>query len=135
MGRTTDTGARDKALLGHLIVALDASPSALRRDEVHAWVVRGSRGYISAFGGDGISFHVVVLVLKTAKRLNACRARLRGIASVIQNDDVESCFLMDRLPDSEAAAVLRRMLGIRKRAKLGPGELERRLALLGRHSS
>jgi len=57
----------------------------------------------------------------TKRRLAFCR--------VTQDGDDEGCLHLQQLPTAEQAEVVRDVLGIRKRAELGPEELERRRAL------
>src|SRR5262245_46149436 len=46
-----------------------------------------------------------------------------------QDCDEEGCLHLHRLPTLAEATVIRDVLGIRKRAELSPGELERRRAI------
>ena len=55
-----DDGDQDKAQLAELLKALNAWPSALRRDDSSLWILRGRPGcYISTWG-DGTTWQLVV---------------------------------------------------------------------------
>jgi hypothetical protein len=91
---------------------------APRRDGCGDYVLRGRFGHISATGARAKrQFQIVVgtepdveltrrkwLLLKTA--LSFCK--------LTQDGDTEGSFLLDRLPDLEEAAVIRKYLGLRK---------------------
>jgi hypothetical protein len=100
----------DRDRLAGLLDALDASASALRRDECGDWMLRGSRGHIQ---GPPEAFYLCLVCHSplawtwAKKRLAFCR--------ITQNGDDEGILRLDRLPSPEEATEIRDLLGIRKR--------------------
>lgn len=100
-----------RAILETLLLALDASPSTLRRDECGDWRIRGKRGHGYA---DPPGFLLVVHTgsawawTSAKKRLAFCRLTQDGVD--------EGCLALDRLPTQDEAIEIRDILKIRKRA-------------------
>ena len=124
--RTADEANLDKAQLAELREALNAWPSALRRDESGIWILRGRPGCYVATWGDGKSWHIVVAPEEviSVRQWTAHKKRL-GFAELTLDDDQEGCFRLHRLPTAEEAEVIRDIVGIRKRRELSPEELAR----------
>jgi len=123
---TYDSGAEaeaDRTQQKALLAALGAWDRALRRDECGAWCISGKHGRIYT-GGDGKTWVMWVGCRSglhwthTKKRLDFC--------TVTQDGDDEGCLRLHALPTACEAAVIRDVLGIRKRMELAPDDLERR---------
>jgi hypothetical protein len=90
--------------------ALNAAKAAMRRDECGLWVLKGSRGYVSAWG-DGKSY-LLYVVCRSGQHWTYTKKRL-AFAEVTQDGDEEGCFRMRRLPTEDEARVIRDTTGIR----------------------
>lgn len=125
--RTADEANQDKALLAELLVALNAWPSALRRDEAGLWVLRGRPGCYVSTWGDGKSWQLVVAPeeIITKWQWTSFKKRL-SFCELTQDGDEEGCFRLHRLPTSAETEVIRDIIGIRKRIDYSPEELARR---------
>jgi hypothetical protein len=55
-----------------------------------------------------------------------------GFAELTQDGDTDGCFRLHRLPTDDDAAIIRDILGIRKRVEFSPEELARRQDLCRR---
>ena len=133
--RTADEASQDKAQLTELLDGLNAWPSALRRDEAGAWILRGRPGCYVSTWGDTVSWQLVVTPdeMISPRQWTAHKKRL-AFCELTQDGDEEGCFRLHRLPTASEAEVIRDIIGIRKRTTLSPEELERRLGLLRRAS-
>jgi hypothetical protein len=116
---TTADAEKDKAQQQSLLDALDASPSALRRDECGAWAIRGSRGIIHTWG-DGRTW-VMYTACRSGQSWTWAKKRL-AFADVTQDGDDEGAFRLVGLPTPEQAIEIRDILGVRKR--LAPEAIE-----------
>lgn len=128
--KTQDEANRDRAMLEKLLKALDASPSAARRDLCGLWVLQGKCGYASTWG-DNATYGLTVAPLRGMSKLAWTWAKKRlAFAELTQDGDTEGCFRLHRLPTAEEAKEIRAIVGIRKRTELSPEEKDRRTALL-----
>ena len=121
----------DRAQQKALIAALNASDRALRRDECGAWRIAGERGSVHTWA-DGETW-VLYVACRSAMHWTHTKRRL-AFCQVTQDGDEEGCLRLHRLSTPGEAAVIRDVLGVRKRVELGPEELERRRALMKRHA-
>jgi hypothetical protein len=119
--------AGDRGLQLSLLEALGASPLSLRRDACGDWRINGSRGHVYTWG-DGRTWWVFVSERRSGQHWTWTKKRLVGIMEITQDGDEEGAGRLHGLPTEEQAAVLRDVLGIRKRVALDPLELERRRA-------
>src|SRR5262245_2903572 len=129
MGDTNDScfdAEADRTQQRELLAALDAWDRALRRDECGAWCISGQRGTIRTFG-DGKSW-VMHVGCRSVRHWTATKARL-CFCDLLQDADDEGCLRLTDLPTPDQAIIIRDAIGLRKRAELGPAELERRRAL------
>jgi hypothetical protein len=112
----------DKAELVRLHDALNASAARLRRDDCGLWVIRGRGGnYISTWG-NGSSWTIYVCLADRPVAWTWAKKRLIAVGLVVtQNGDDEGVFRLDRLPDPETAALIRKVVGIRQRSPGGQG--------------
>jgi hypothetical protein len=129
--RRTTADDADRAQQKALLVALIAWPRALRRDECGAWYIRGKRGSIYTWG-DGVTW-VLYVSCRSERHWAATKQRL-GFCELILDGSGEGCLRLHRLPTSEQAAVIRDVLGIRKRMEFAPADLERRRTSMSRLS-
>ena len=106
----------DRAHLQALLVALDATPRALRRDDCGDWSIRGKAGHILA---NGHSFLLFVATQESPRRWTNIKARLRCCRVTLDGDD-EGCLHLDRLPTPEEAGAIREALAIKRRRHLSP---------------
>jgi hypothetical protein len=110
-----------------LLKALNASPSALRRDETGLWILRGRPGCYVSTWGDGATWQLVVTPEQEISALQWTWFKKRlAFCELTQDGDAEGCFRLHRLPAVEEAGIIRAILGIRKRVELSPAELARR---------
>jgi hypothetical protein len=113
------------------LTALDASPRAMRRDACGDRAIVGSCGHVYA---DGAGFLLYVSTAESARRWTNVKRRL-GFCRVTQDGDDEGCLHLDRLPTPEEAALIREVVGIRKRRMVTAeslAQLDRARALLKR---
>jgi hypothetical protein len=116
----------DKAELEKLMAALAVSNSTLRRDDCGLWVLRGSRGCVSTWG-DGASWALTFTGEVSPLQWTWHKKRL-SFCTVTQDGEIDGVFRLDYLPGASEAAVIREVLGLRKKADLSDDELERRRA-------
>ena len=125
MGDTYNSAAEaeiDRAQQRSLLTALNGTDRALRRDECGAWCISGQHGTIHTWG-DGISWaHFVAC--RSARHWTAIKARL-AFCVVTQDGDDEGVLRLHRLPTPDEAAVIREVLGIRKRQTISALTFER----------
>jgi hypothetical protein len=108
---TIDEAEADRAQQLRLLAALGAWDRALRRDELAAWRVQGTRGHIYT---DGRGW-VLYVSGRSVRHWSAVRAKLATFATITQDGDDEGVARLHDLPAPEQAAVIREALGIRKR--------------------
>jgi hypothetical protein len=108
----------DKQAQGALVAALSASSLSLRRDECGAWRINGSRGHIYTWGDN--ETWVLYIGSGTARGWKSHKKRL-GFCRVTQNGDTEGYLRLMSLPTPEQAALIREVLGIRKRGSANQG--------------
>jgi len=113
--RTAGLGEQDKAQLGELLEALNASPLALRRDTSGLWVLQGSRGYCATWGDNATWQLVVAPQLEISARQWTAHKNRLAFAELTQDGDTEGCFRLHRLPTDAEATIIRDIVGIRKR--------------------
>ena len=113
-----------------LLEALDASPSALRRDDCGDPRIDGRWGHIYAVPGsldrpNVPGFQIVVLSEKpetgaydrwTARGWNVAKNAIKESAELTNDGDMDGTFFLDRLPTPAEAETIRRYCGIRQRA-------------------
>jgi hypothetical protein len=106
--------------LDDLVKALGCQDRAYRRDDFGDWIVEGKHGHIFAHA-EGFYLYCSPASARAwgfaKKALAFCR--------VTQDGDDEGFLLLDRLPTSEEAEVIRDKLGIRKRREISDAERER----------
>jgi hypothetical protein len=125
MGDTYNSAAEaeiDRAQQRSLLTALNASDRALRRDECGAWCISGERGSIHTWGDGGT--WALYVVCRSARHWTATKARL-SFCAVTQDGDDEGVLKLHRLPTADQAAVIREVLGVRKRQTISASTLER----------
>ena len=105
----------DRAQQTRLLVALGAAPSQLRRDECGWWIIAGRHGAIRTWG-DGKTWGAYVTG-RSARHWTAIKRRL-AFMTVTQDGDDEGCLRLFRLPTPEGAALIREVMGLRKRRTL-----------------
>ena len=101
----------DRAQQLRLLAALGAWDRALRRDELAAWRIQGTRGHIYT---DGKAW-VMYVPGRSARHWSAVRAKLAAFCAITQDGDDEGVARLHDLPAPEQAEVIREALGIRKR--------------------
>jgi len=101
----------DRAQQLRLLAALGAWVRALRRDELAAWRIQGTRGHIYT---DGKAW-VMYVSGRSARHWSAVRAKLAAFCAITQDGDDEGVARLHDLPAPEQAEVIREALGIRKR--------------------
>jgi hypothetical protein len=111
----------DRAQQLRLLAALGAWDRALRRDELAAWCIQGTRGRIYT---DGKGW-VIYVSGRSVRHWSAVRARLAAFCTVTQNGDDEGVARLHDLPAPEQAEVIRDALGIRKRVAVSSTWRER----------
>jgi hypothetical protein len=105
-----------------LVVALDASPLALRREryrdsnERGDWAIIGKSGHVYT---DGAGFLLYVATDESPRRWTGIKRRL-AFCRLTQDGDDEGCLRLDRLPAAGEAGLIREAIGIRKRRHLSP---------------
>jgi hypothetical protein len=132
MRDTYDSGAEaeaDRAQQRALLTTLNGWDRALRRDECGAWRINGKHGSICSWG-DSKSW-VLFVAAYSRRHWTAIKERL-PFCRVTQDADTEGCLRLHHLPTPEQAAVIRDVLGIRKRMQFAPYDLERRRASMTR---
>ena len=99
--RTLDEANQGKALLAELHDALNAWPSALRRNDDGLWTLRGRPGCYAATWGDGRSWQLVVTPdeMITKKQWTAHKKQL-SFGEVTQDGDQEGVFRICVAADS-----------------------------------
>jgi hypothetical protein len=107
--RTKAAAEVDKVQQQALLTALQGWQRGLRRDKCNAWAIMGSHGLILTWG-DGKSWVIFV-----GRGWRSAKRRMAGFASVTQSGDTEGCMKLDRLPTAEEAAIIRDVIGLRKR--------------------
>jgi hypothetical protein len=116
----------DRAQQLRMLEALGAWNRPLRKDECAAWCISGKHGRIYSWG-DGKTWALWVHC-RSPRHWTATKRRL-AFCELTQDCDEEGCLRLRRLPTLAEATVIRDVLGIRKRAVLGPAERERRRAI------
>jgi hypothetical protein len=135
MGDTYEGAAEaeaDRRQQKTLLAALDAWDRALRRDECGAWTVCGTWGTIHTWG-DGKSW-VLFVACRSALHWTYTKRRL-SFCTVTQDCDDEGVLRLHRLPTPHEAEAIRDILGVRKRMKFDPEQLEHRRTLMARARS
>jgi hypothetical protein len=94
--------------------------NALRRDECGDWAIHGKKGYIYAVP-EGLQFFVCDC---STKWYNTAKEKLT-FATCTQDGDSEGGFIMDRLPTTEEAELIRYYCQIPKKRLMSEEELER----------
>jgi hypothetical protein len=99
----------DRILLLGLAKSLIVSRGRLERDACGDWIISARRGHIST---DGFSSYAY-LALGSPRRWEFAKQALKFL-SVTQDGDNEGIFIMRDIPTAEQAAVIRKVLGLRK---------------------
>jgi hypothetical protein len=110
---TAAEGEAGRAQQLRLLAALGAWDRALRREELAAWCIQGSRGSIYT-SGDGKTW-VLHVSGRSVRHWSAVRAELATFATITQDGDDEGLARLHDLPAPEQAEMIREALGIRKR--------------------
>ena len=112
----------DRAQQLRLLAALGAWDRALRRDELAAWCITGTRGRIYT---DGKGW-VLYVAARSARHWSAVRAKLPfAFATITMDGDEEGVARLHGLPGPGQAEVLREVLGLRKRAEISSEQRSR----------
>jgi hypothetical protein len=111
----------DRAQQERLLAALGAWDRALRRDDLAAWCIIGTRGRIYT---DGKGW-VLYVSGRSARHWSAVRAKLAAFATITQDGDDEGVARLHDLPAPEQAVEIREALGIRTRVAVSIGHRER----------
>jgi hypothetical protein len=119
----------DRQQQERLLVALDAAPSQLRRDECGWWIIGGRRGAIHTWG-DGKTW--VACVRCRSKQHWTFTKRRLALMTVTQDGDDEGCLRLFHLPSPQEAVVIRDVMGLRKRVGYAPDTLERKRASMAK---
>ena len=120
--------ATQRAQLERFLKAIGARPSTLRKDGCGDPAIMGTRGHVMAIPGipshrprvheahkrAGFLFYVVA---ESGTAWTYAKRALK-FAEVTQDGDEEGFLRLDRLPTAEEAKVIRRYLGIPKKAEL-----------------
>lgn len=112
---------RQRGELDRLAVALNSSPSALRRDECGDPRIKGSRGHVYASPGGFQFYHAA-----TSKQAWTWAKKGLSFAKISQDGEEDGILFLERLPTETEAESLRSYLGIRKRIDLSVEEGARR---------
>jgi hypothetical protein len=105
----------DRASLIALLIALDASPRSLRRDECGDYAIEGKQGHVYT-NGPGYLFYVST---GSPRRWTNIKKRL-AFCNITQDGDDEGCLHLDRLPALHEAGLIREALGIKRKRQLTP---------------
>ncbi len=119
----------DKEQQERLLVALDAAPYLLRRDECGWWVIAGRHGSLQTWGDRNT--WVLYIVCRSKQHWTFTKRRL-GFMKVTQDGDNEGCLRLFELPTPEQAVVIRDVLGLRKRVAYSPETLDRKRASMAK---
>jgi hypothetical protein len=109
----------DRILLIELAKALNVSRRRIKRDTCSDPNIFAIRGHIST---DSTSFYLYVQV-KTPRRWEITKRALNFL-SVTQDGDDEGIFILHEMPTTQQAAVIRKVLGLRKAPSLKKEERE-----------
>jgi len=125
MRDTYHSGAQaeaDRAQQKLMLVALNASDRALRRDECGAWCISGTRGTLHTWG-DGKSWALYVSC-NSGQHWTWVKKKL-SFCTMTQDADTEGVLRLDQLPTPNQANVIRHVLGIQKRREVSAEVLDR----------
>jgi hypothetical protein len=114
----------DRELLITLVAALSVSQGRLHRDPCGDWIVVGTRGH---FLTDGIAAFAY-LPFETARRWERAK-RVLSFMTPTQDGDTEGVLKLLEMPTADQAAIIRKLLGLRK---VTPLTDEQRASLLSR---
>ncbi|MGO9681180.1 MAG: hypothetical protein ACLPTZ_00955 [Beijerinckiaceae bacterium] len=98
-----------------LLLALDASPLAMRLDDCRDWTIAGKLGHVYTDGAG----YLLCVDGTSRRRWTNLKCRLR-FCRVAQDGDDEGCLHLDRLPTPTEAVLIRKALGIRRRLHPSP---------------
>jgi len=98
---------------------------ALRRDELAAWCISGTRGHIYTDGRGWVLYGAG----RSARHWSAVRVKLATFCSIVQDRDDEGVARLRDLPAPEQAEVIREAPGIRKRVAVSSMWRERLRAI------
>jgi hypothetical protein len=118
-----DQARDDRQQQARLLIALDAAPSQLRRDEAGWWVIAGRHGTLQTWG-DGRTWLAYVRC-RSRQHWTFTKRRL-AFMTVTQDGEEEGCLRLFRLPTPQEAVVIREVVGLRKRVEYAPDTLERK---------
>jgi hypothetical protein len=111
----------DRAQQLRLLAALGGWDRALRRDELAAWCITGTRGRIYT---DGKGW-VLYVSGRSVRHWSAVRTKLAAFATITQDGDDEGVARLHDLPAPEQATEIREALGIRKRVAVSTEQRSR----------
>ena len=115
----------DRRQQERLLVALDAAPLQLRRDECGWWIIGGRHGAIHTWG-DGKSW-LAYVIGRSVRHWTMVKRRL-AFMTVTQDGDDEGCLRLFRLPTPDEAVMIREVLGLRKQRHLSQSHREALIA-------
>ena len=119
--RTAREAELDHLQQFELLTALGCWTRALRRDECGAWTIQGENGCIWTWG-DGKSW---VLYVGCTSPMAWTHAKKRlAFCEVTQDAAEDGCVRLHQLPTPEQAKVIRKLLGIRKKAEIADSQRE-----------
>jgi hypothetical protein len=107
--KSKEEAEADRVQQQSLLAALQGWQRGLRRDECNAWCIVGTAGRIFTWA-DGKSWVIFV-----ATGWSSAKRRMAKFASVRQSGEAEGCMKLDRLPTPQEAAIIRDVIGLRKR--------------------
>jgi hypothetical protein len=111
----------ERSHLETLLTALDASPSALCRDECGDWHTSGRYGHVYA---DGKGWLIVVMTGESARRWTNVKQRLSPFCWITQDGDDEGALRLDHLPAQHQADLIREAIGVRRKRSMSPAALQ-----------
>jgi hypothetical protein len=104
-----------RSALDRFAVALNCSPSTLRRDDCGDPSIRGKRGHVYATPGESGRLCFWIYHAAGSGRGWTNAKRDMAFASLVNDGDDEGAWSLDRLPTAAEAETIRSRLSIRKR--------------------
>jgi len=123
--RTRQEEQDDKGQQEKLLVALDAAPFQLHRDECGWWVIAGRYGSLQTWGDT--KTWAAYVICRSARHWTITKQRL-SFMKVTQDGDDEGCLRLFDLPNVAQAVVIRDVLGLRKRRTLNKESRDKLIA-------
>ncbi len=104
---------RDKRIMTDLSDALEISRRELHLDSCGDWCIMGRNGWINP----GARAWFLMISAKSKRAWSATKKKL-SFMELLKDGDEEGHFCLARLPTLEEAAILRKVVGLRKRPEL-----------------